>query len=524
MINSKSFSIRILSLVLAVLMAVTALAPAALALEQPSSVPGTSAILVEPSSGIIMYEQNAYDSIIPASTTKILTALLVVEAAARGDISLDDEIPATQAIIDGVIFDASRISPYIADGEIMTVREYLYCVLLSSDCVACDILGNYISGSVQDFVTKMNERAAELGCRNSQFMNSHGYPTEGHYTCAYDLYLICAEAIKYSEFTEIFGTIKYRLRETNLNPARMLYNTNFGLWNPEKITSIYTPNYYEFMTGGKTGSSTASGNCLVSTAEKDGMKLICVITGVSPGTKVDEVSTNACFPESARLYNWGFENYQHKTAVQKNSVQGAVKVKKSDVDEIKLVAAEEVRLTMAIDDTAAFTTDVNIFEETVKAPVSSGDVLGEMKILQNGKLVTKIDLLAAKSAPEKKGLNAFLVVLILGVIIVAGLMLYIVNCDDPAELTQYKPKNTYRNPQQKPNPRPTQGSERRSPNSQPSANSRYVPSSQPRQQGSRQPQQTGYYKSDRSAYRTPAGAGSRSNGTRLENGGSGRRQ
>ena len=485
-------SVRLISLVLSLLMLCTIFAPAAFAVEQPSSVAGTSAILVEPSSGEIMYEQNAYEAIFPASTTKVLTALLVFEAAARGEISLDDEITATQAIIDGVIFDASRVSPYIADGEVMTVKDYLYCVLLSSDCVACDILANYVCGSVGGFVTLMNQRASELGCRNSCFLNTHGYPTDGHYSCAYDLYLICAEALKYSGFKEIFGTIKLQLHATNKNPARMLYNTNFTLWNPEKITSIYCKYYYEFMKGGKTGSSNSSGHCLVSTAEKDGMTLVCVVTGAAVEPAGGDGSwLNASFTESARLYDWGFENYKHEVAVKKGSVFGSINIKKSDIDSMTLVAAEDLNLTLPVDGDNGITTEAKIYNDTVKAPVSAGDVMGELKIMRNGEHIATMDLLASRSAPLKKGLNSVIILLILVVAVIAGMMLYIVNSDDPAVFKEYKPKSTYRN-------RPKTGQQTQGSRQTQSGQSRgYYSGQQPQ----RRPQDKYYDPYSRSGYR-----------------------
>ncbi len=436
-------AVRITSLLICFITVFSLFVPQASAAEF-GAVAGSSAILIEPSTGEILYQQNANEQIMPASTTKVMTALLVIEAAKKGQISLEDRIAATQPILDGVMYDASKIAPQLVAEEEMTVREYLYCVLLASDCVACDILGNYVAGSVDGFVEMMNNRARELGCSNTLFLNSHGYPVDGHYSTAMDIALITAEAIKHDEFNEIFGTIKYQLPATNKANARMLYNTNWLLWNPEKIESIYCKYYYEYATGGKTGSSNKSGHCLTSTAEKDGMKLVCVITGCEISNPAEGEWWNMSFVESARLYKWGFENFTHASAVRKGSTQAEIQVKKSEIESMGLVAADGVSLTIPVGTEGLISTEVIVYEETVKAPVSAGDVMGEMKVSYAGEVVETVKLIASREAPLKKTVSPVIIILILIIIAMAGVMLYVVNSDDPVILKQYKPQSTYR--------------------------------------------------------------------------------
>lgn len=447
--NNKHLAMRIASLFICIAAILTLLAPQAAAAE-PEQVAAGSAILIEPNSGTVLYEYNANTEVMPASTTKIMTALLVIEAAQKGQISLDDEVMATQSIIDGVMYDASKVSPYIADGEVMTVRSYLYAVLLSSDCVACDILGNYISGSVEGFVELMNTRARELGCTNTLFLNAHGYPVDGHYSTAADLARIAAEAIKYETFTEIFGTIKYQLPATNLNSARKLYNTNWLLWDPEQITSIYCKYYYEYATGGKTGSSNKSGHCLVSTAEKDGMELICVVTGCEIANPSEGEWQNMSFIESAKLFEWGFNNFTHVVAVAKGSTQAKVSVRKSDIDEMGLVAAESLQLTIPTGTEALVSTEAVVYEKAVRAPVSAGDVMGEVKVSYNGELVGTVKLIASREIPLNRTVSPIIIILIILVAAVAAVMLYVINSDDPVILKQLKPYSTYRKKSSRP--------------------------------------------------------------------------
>lgn len=441
--KNKKLALRLVSIFFVILFAVMS-SPVCLAAELPAAVEATSAILVEPKSGEVLFDQNAEATIVPASMTKVLTALLVVEAAESGAISMDDKIVAKQAIIDNVMYDASKVLPNIVDGEEMTVREYLYCVLLSSDCVACDILAVHVSGSVEAFVALMNQRAAELGCTGSNFMNTHGYPVENHYSTAKDIYRICAEAIKHESFTEIFGTIKTEIPATNKSALRKLYNTNWNLWNPEKITSVYCKYFYEYTTGGKTGSSSQSGHCLVSTAEKDGMTLICVIAGAEIANPNEGEWWNRSFTESKRLYEWGFDSYTRKDAVIKGSEHGFIKVKRSETEQVALIADSDYVMTIPQGTDNLLKTEAVIYEDTIKAPVLAGDVLGELIVTYDGKQAAKINLIAAQDAQLKESLNPIMIVLIIFVAAAAGLLLYVVNSDNPVVLKKYKPKSTYR--------------------------------------------------------------------------------
>ena len=441
--KNKKIALRLISIFFVILCAVSS-CPTYNAAEIPSAVEATSAILVEPKSGEVLFDQNAEATMLPASMTKVLTALLVVEAAESGAISMDDKVMATQAIIDNVMYDASKVVPNIVDGEEMTVREYLYCVLLSSDCVACDILAVHVSGSVDAFVSLMNQRASELGCTGSNFLNTHGYPVEGHYSTAKDIYLICAEAIKHESFTEIFGTIKTEIPATNKSTLRKLYNTNWNLWNPEKITSVYCKYYYEYTTGGKTGSSSQSGHCLVSTAEKDGMTLICVIAGAEIANPNEGEWWNRSFTESKRLYEWGFDNYSRKDVVIKGSEHGVVKVKRSETEQVPLIADSDFIMTIPKGTDNLLKNEAVIYEDKIKAPVLAGDVLGELIVTYDGKQAAKINLIASQDAPLKESINPIMIILIIFVAAAACLLLYVVNSDNPVILKEYKPKSTYR--------------------------------------------------------------------------------
>jgi len=423
----------------------------AMAAEKPSQIDGTAAILVDGRTGTVLYDQNADQPVAPASTTKIMTALLVVEAIKDGRISADDMVELTDAILTGVPSDASRIGKAMVVGEKVSVRELLLMALMESDCVACDMLAVHVSGSTQSFVELMNLRAKQLGCRDTNFVNSHGYPTEGHTSTARSLYLITAEASKHKMFMEAFSCLKYEMAPTNSNDKRMLYSTDKLLYNPEIVTSTYTVYYNQYVTGGKTGYSKASGNCLVSTAEKDGMMLISVVTGVKMKYPDSQTVLDA-FTETDRLLMWGFDNYSSHKIVTAGQTISQVDVKKGEPELINAVCADTIYATLekGVSTDRIQVTSV-LKEEEFAAPVSSGDILGKVSLVMDGKTIAETQLLAGSDsavAPKKFQPNVP-VIIILSILVAAGagFLVYYTNNNqillmDLAKGKSYKPQKT----------------------------------------------------------------------------------
>lgn len=408
------------------------------AIGTPEETPVPSAILIDAESGMTLYEKEPDKQIAPASTTKVLTALLVFEAIEAGQITLDDQITATEEIIAKTPYDASKVVPNIQAGETMTVRQYLYCLLMVSDCTACDILGEYVSGSVDEFVALMNRRAAELGCTGTNFVNTHGYPDENHYSTARSLAIITAEAMKHEGFCEIFGTIKLQLEPTNISTSRMLYNSNWLIWNPEKITSIYCVHYYPYATGGKTGTSNASGHCLVSSAEKDGARLVCVITGgkiVLDPTGQKYIYQH--YSESQRLFEWGFLNYKKNAIIAEGEIVTDMKVSGGEQKKVELYAGEKIDMLLPIDaDRSLIKYDYVIYQGENKAPVSTGDVVGEVVVTYNDTVSASTVLCASKDIAVKAKaascsaggfFTAFFTVLLIIVLVISAALLFLLN-------------------------------------------------------------------------------------------------
>ena len=197
---------RFIAVFLSALILCGVLTVPAAALEDPA-IRAKAALLVEAETGTILYDKNIHDELSIASTTKIMSALLVFEAIDRGELRLDQQVTATATALRGLPEDGSTAD--IVEGETLTVEQLLYCMLVISANETCNILGETLCGSVDAFVERMNQRAQELGCKNTHFANTTGLTQSGHYSSAYDLYLITREAMKHEDFTP--SPMRYRL-------------------------------------------------------------------------------------------------------------------------------------------------------------------------------------------------------------------------------------------------------------------------------------------------------------------------
>lgn len=265
-----------------------------------TSIDAKSALVGDASTGQLIYAQNPYERLAPASTTKIMTVLLVMDAISRGQLALDTPVVVSSTALLGIPSDASHVSPRLQAGEVMNVLELLECVMLSSDCHACNVLAEAVAGSVDNFVVMMNARAAALGCTETNFLNTSGYPQEGHYTNAYSLFLITREAYKYPAFQTISAFTTAQIPATNLSPARNLETTNALI----KASEYYNP----YAVGGKTGSSNSSGLCMVSVARKNDKNVITVVLGANNSLMSDGTRQKQQFSETNKLIDIGLAN------------------------------------------------------------------------------------------------------------------------------------------------------------------------------------------------------------------------
>ena len=252
---------------------------------KPPEIESAAAVVMEASTGSILYNKAAYDAYYPASTTKLMTSLLAIEQC-----PLSDLVTCSKESVESIGWDSSRIG--LVAGESLDMENALYAILLASANEVSYAVAEHIGGTVDSFVSLMNQRAKDLGCVNTHFVNPHGLDHEEHYSCPYDLALIAKKAMEYTTFRRISGSYNHKIPETNKNDARWISNTH---------PFIKKNVVYEGVFAGKTGSTSKAGNCLVTCAEKDGMTLICVIMKAPNSATVQA--------ETTKLLDYAFKNF-----------------------------------------------------------------------------------------------------------------------------------------------------------------------------------------------------------------------
>ena len=372
---------RIIPLILTICLLFTLLSPCASATDEPPLHSAKAVVLADMDSGRLLYTLNADEQRSPASLTKIMTVLLAIEAIERGEVTLEEMVTAQEDCLEGLNSDSSTSD--IRPGEIMSYQDLLYCAMVHSANEACNIIAHRVSGSVGAFVELMNKRAAELGCTNTHFADPNGLSNEDHYTTAYEMYLITREALRHSLFAEICNTKGYDMPATNLSRARSFANSN-ALISPD---SDYGSSYlYPFAAGVKTGFTQRAGYCLVSTAEKDGVRLLAVVMGCDGwlNAGIDEYEN---FSDTISLYNWAFDNFAYRQAISTTNVVTRVQVElAADADSgVNLRPQNDVTLLLPKDlDLEKLELQTTVFDDMLVAPIGAGTVLGRAEIVIDG--------------------------------------------------------------------------------------------------------------------------------------------
>lgn len=385
--KSSFFSLFLVLALLVSLMAPTAYASSSQIVDS-MEVDSDAALLVDMDTDVVLYDHNADEKICPASITKVMTALLVLEHIEAGEMSLNDIITAPEDCWTGL--DLTSSNQNIRPGEEMSVEDLLYCMLVASANEAANILGETVSGSIDAFVDAMNTRARELGCTNTHFINTHGMPDDDHYTTCSDLYLITKAAMGYSQFRDVVATDEYYVEATNLSERRHFFNTNALLSNLKYAGYVYTP-----CIGIKTGTTDEGGYNLLSAAEQDGKTLIAVVIGCDPTTDDSGAIHYTHFSESSRLLQWGFDNFSTITIVDKKDTYGSVPVTLStEADSVSVAPETSVEAELPNDITPESFTVQPTLRSSVEAPVKKGDVLGTLELSLDGEKYTSVNLIA----------------------------------------------------------------------------------------------------------------------------------
>lgn len=351
-----------------------------------SSLSSDSAIVMELSTGTILYRKNIHKQHYPASITKIMTAMLTAE-----NCSLDETVTFSKTAVYGIESGSSTI--YTDVGEKLTVEQCLYAIMLESANEVCLGVAEQVSGTIGKFVDKMNERVRELGLKDTHFNNPNGLPDPKHYTTAYDMAVIAREAMKNPTFRKACSTKTYVMPKTNTHKQKRYWNNHHQMVNGYK-----NPEYeYKYCIGGKTGYTNVARNTLVTFAEKDGMELVCVIMKAN-GPKQGEPNE---YTDSTRLLNFGFEKYkkhminQQSTNLNKELFNNYDSYFDADASPIHLENESAVVLPNGVDISEA--TQKVTYDKNVT--LHDGDnVIGHVTYTYNGRIVGSTDILYTKSA------------------------------------------------------------------------------------------------------------------------------
>lgn len=357
-----------------------------------------AALLVDPETGEVLYARNIHEKLYPASLTKVMTALLVLEAIEAGDLAMDTVLTASETAISNLPDDGSNAG--IVVGEELTVEQLLHCILVVSANEACDILAEAVSGSVDAFVARMNERAAQLGCENTHFMNANGLHSVEHYTSAWDLYLITQQACTHDVFLRICNTKYYEVTPTNKNPSsRKYYTTNYLISTARDAQYLY-----KGANGVKTGSTSDAGYCLIATAQRSGRSLLSVVLGAERKTLEDGTRETRSFSETVKLLDYGFDGFQRAVIIDTTELIDEVVVTLSqEQNSVKVHPAESIECLIPSDiELSEIERTITFISESVEAPVTKGQVLGQVTLSYNGVVYGTVDLLADEDVSESR--------------------------------------------------------------------------------------------------------------------------
>lgn len=350
-------------------------------------------LLVNTDSETVIFDKNANKQTAPASITKMVTCILVLENCD----DLNTVLTCKRESLNG-LYEQNAATAGILAGEKLTVKELLYCLMIPSAADAANILADYIGGgSIDNFVVMMNDFVKGLGCENTNFINAHGLDEGGgNITTAYDLYKIAKYCLQNSTFKEITSTLRCEIAPTEKYPyTRYLNNTN-KMMNPA-FKDYYSP----YISGVKTGTTAMAGRCVVSTASKDGYNYMLIVMN-APQYDIDKdgVEENVAFTDSKKIYEWAFDNIVLTKVTSTTDVVTVVDVKYNwNVDHLRLLPAEELSALVPSGTESGSLVVRPVENETptvVEAPIKKGDVLGKAEVLYGEDVVATVDLVAAE--------------------------------------------------------------------------------------------------------------------------------
>lgn len=341
-----------------------------------------SAVLMNYETGQIVYEKNSKEKLPPASMTKMMTLLLIMEAIDDGSISYTDEVIISK---NAASMGGSQI--FVEEGSKLKVEELIKGIAIASGNDAAVAMSEKIGGSLENFVAMMNDKCSEIGCVNTHFANVHGLDDDNHYSCAHDMALIGKELVHHQDILRFTSTYEEYLNKPD--------GTKIWLVNTNKLVR-----FMPGVDGLKTGFTANAMYCLTATGLRNNIRFISTVMGVPTSTLRSEDTTN--------LLNYGFNNYKINEVVSEDRELGKVNIEKGKIDEADLKVVEGVRELKKInEESSEYEYIVNV-DKSIKAPVYKGNVIGSLDILNNGTKIYSVDLTVKEDVLKSSVFDLFI--------------------------------------------------------------------------------------------------------------------
>ena len=344
-----------------------------------------SGLLLETSTGTIIYEKNIHDRVPVASMTKMMGMILIMEALEDGKLRLDEKVKVSKNASD---MGGSQI--WLSEGEEMLVSDLLKGIMMASanDGIVC--MAERIGGTEEKFVEMMNNKAKELGLKNTNFVNPTGLDEENHYSSAYDMSIIARELIKHEKIFEFTNVYEDYLRKGTSN--------EYWLVNTNKLIKTY-----QGADGLKTGMTDNAGYCMAVTAKRNGMRLLAIVLGESDGKVRNK--------ETAELLDYGFNLYELEMIKKKGDILGSISIDKANINPIDIVSNHDVTvLKKKGEDKKNYKSDLRL--NNLKLPINKGDEVGTLIVLDDlGNQIDKVSVTINQDIKKDNLLNIFLKVL-----------------------------------------------------------------------------------------------------------------
>ncbi|GIN60667.1 D-alanyl-D-alanine carboxypeptidase DacF [Robertmurraya siralis] len=368
---------RFVSMFLISLLVTSFITPAVFA-EEKTSVEladnAKSAILIERDTGTVLYDKNSNEKLPPASMTKIMTMLLIMEAIESGKLKMEEKVRTSEY---AASMGGSQV--FLEPGEEMTTEEMLRAIAIGSANDASVAVAERIAGSEEAFVEAMNKKVKELGLKNTQFQNTTGLPADNHYSTAHDMAIIAKELLKYEDITKFTGTYESYLREKS--------DKKFWLVNTNRLVK-----FYPGVDGLKTGYTSEAQYCLTATAEKNDMRVIAVVFG-APTSK----ARNA---QVTKMLDYAFSQYETHPLYERNVSIEKAKVSKGDLKKVDAVTSEPISILTKKGENVKDVQQEIMIKENIKAPLKKGDEVGQLKLMKDGKTLVQSPLVASKDVKK----------------------------------------------------------------------------------------------------------------------------